>query len=147
MTAERHEQIRRMLSANVDDELTQGEQQSVRVHLEDCAGCRQEYEELARLAELTRALRFADPPDDRMKEIERILAVQAPRRQGWVFVLGGLAASVIYGIVMAVHHWRPPTAEELIAGAAGIGFMMLFGSVIVERVRPRPHDRYRRIEK
>lgn len=147
MTAERHEEIRRMLSACLDGELTQGEQQQVRVHLEDCAACRREYEEMARLQEMTRSLRFAGPPEDRMKELERSLMVQAPRRLGWLFVLGGLAAWLIYAAVMYARHWRPPTAEQLIAAAVVIGLLMLLASVLVERVRQLPHDRYRRIQK
>lgn len=147
MTAERHEEIRRMLSACLDGELTQGEEQRVRVHLEGCAECRQAYEELARLQQMTRSLHFASPPEDRMKELEKSLMVQAPRRLGWLFVLGGLAAWLIYAAVTYVRHWRPPTAEELIASAVGIGFVMLLASVIAERVRQLPHDRYRRIEK
>jgi anti-sigma factor RsiW len=147
MTPERHDEIRRMLSAFLDGELTQVEQQRVRVHLEDCAACRREYEEMARLQEMTRSLPLAGPPEDRMNELEKSLMVQAPRRLGWLLVLGGLAAWLIYAAVMSVRHWRPPTAEQLIAAAVVIGFLMLLVSVTVERVRQLPRDRYRRIQK
>lgn len=136
-----------MMSAYLDRELTQGEEQMVRVHLEDCGECRRAYDEMVRLQEMTRALRFEAPPEDRMRELEKSLMVQAPRRLGWLFVLGGLTAWVIYAAVMYVRHWRPPTAEELIAAAVIIGFLMLLASVTVERVRQLPHDRYRRIRK
>lgn len=147
MTAERHEEIRRMLSAWLDGELTQVEEQRVRVHLEDCAECRRACEDMARLQEMTRSLRFAGPGEDRMKEIEKSLMVQAPRRLGWLFLVGGLAAWLVYAAVMAARHWRPPTVEELIAGAVVIGFVMLLVSVLVERLRQLRHDRYRRIQK
>lgn len=147
MTTERHEQIRRMLSAYLDGELTQGEQQQVRVHLEDCPACRREYEDMARLQQMTRSLRFAAPPEDRMKELEQSLVVQAPRRLGWLLVLGGMAAWLVCAAAAFVRHWRPPTAGQLIAAAVGIGIVLLLVSVLVERVRQLPHDRYRRIEK
>lgn len=147
MTEERHEEIRRMLSAYLDRELTQGEEQMVRIHLEDCAECRRAYEGMVRLQEMTRALRFEAPPEDRMKELEKSLMVQAPRRLGWVFVLGGLTAWLIYAAVLYVRHWRPPTVEEMMGGAVVIGFVMLLLSVLVERVRQLPYDRYRRIQK
>lgn len=147
MTQQPHEEIRQLLSAYLDRELTQAEDQRVRIHLEDCEECRRACEELARLQELTRSLEFEEPPEARMKELEKSLSVQAPRRLGWLFILAGLAAWLIYGAVTWVRHWRPPTVEELIASAVVIGFVMLLVSVVIERVRQLPHDKYRRIEK
>lgn len=142
-----HEEIRQMLSAYLDHELTQGAAQRVRVHLEDCEECRLALEEMARLQELTRKLAFADPPETRMKELEKSLSVQAPRRLGWLFVAAGIAGWLLYGAVVSVRRWRPPTPEELIASAVVIGFVLLFVSVAVERLRQLPYDKYRRIEK
>lgn len=147
MTPSQHEEIRQMLSAYLDGELTQGGMQRVRVHLEDCESCRRSLEDMARLQELTRELAFAEPPEARMKELEKSLSVQAPRRLGWVFVVAGLAAWLAYGTVTYVRHWRPPTMEELLASAVVTGFVLLLVSVVVERLRQLPHDKYRRIEK
>ncbi|MFZ5926736.1 MAG: zf-HC2 domain-containing protein [Acidobacteriota bacterium] len=148
MTApNQHEEIRQMLSAYLDGELTQGSAQRVEVHLEDCEECRRTYGELVRLQEMTRKLAFAEPPEARMKELEKSLSVQAPRRLGWLFVVAGLAAWIVYGTITYIRHWRPPTVEELIGSAVVIGFVLLFVSVAVERLRQLPHDKYRRIEK
>lgn len=148
MTApNQHEEVRQMLSAYLDGELTQGSAQRVRVHLEDCEECRRAFEEMARLQEMTRKLAFAEPPEARMKDLEKSLSVQAPRRLGWLFVLAGVAAWFIYGTITYIRHWRPPTVEELISSAVVIGFVLLFVSVAVERLRQLPHDKYRRIEK
>lgn len=144
---DRHEEIRQMLSAYLDGELTQASAQRVRVHLEDCGECRQVFDEMARLQAMTKELAFAEPPEARMKELEKSLSVQAPRRLGWLFIVAGLVAWLLYGAVTYVRHWRPPTVEELIASAVVIGFVLLFASVVVERLRQLPHDRYRRIEK
>jgi len=142
-----HEEIRQMLSAYLDGELTQASEQRVRVHLEDCQECRRAYEEMARLQRMTKELAFAEPPEARMKELEESLSVQAPRRLGWLFVVAGIVAWLIYGAVTYVRHWRPPTVEELIGSAVVIGFGLLFVSVAVERLRQLPHDRYRRIDR
>lgn len=142
-----HEEIRQMLSAYLDGELTQVSAQRVRVHLEDCGECRRAFDEMARLQAMTKELAFAEPPEARMKELEKSLSVQAPRRLGWVFIIAGTIAWLLYGVVMYVRHWRPPTLEELIASAVVIGFVLLFVSVVVERLRQLPHDKYRRIEK
>lgn len=142
-----HEEIREMLSAYLDGELTQASEQRVRVHLEDCEDCRRAYDELARLQKMTRELEFAEPPEARMKELEQSLSVQAPRRLGWLFVWTGIVAWLIYGAVMYVRYWRPPTVGEMIGSAVVIGFVLLLVSAVVERVRQLPHDRYRRIER
>lgn len=144
---DQHNEIRQMLSAYLDGELTQGLAQRVRVHLEDCGECRRAFDEMARLQEMTRKLAFAEPPEARMKELEKSLSVQAPRRLGWLLVVAGMVAWFLYGTVTYIRHWRPPTVEELISSAVVIGFVLLFVSVVVERLRQLPHDRYRRIEK
>ncbi len=146
-TPSQHEEIRQMLSAYLDGELTQAGAQRVRIHLEDCEECRRTYEELARLQEMTRELAFAEPPEARMKELEKSLSVQAPRRLGWLFVMAGIVAWLIYGAILYIRHWRPPTVEEMIGSAIVIGFVLLLASVVVERLRQLPHDRYRRVDK
>lgn len=148
MTApDQHEEIRQMLSAYLDGELTQASAQRVRVHLEECGQCRRALDEMARLQTMTKELAFPEPPEERMKELEKSLSVQAPRRLGWLFVVAGVVAWLLYGAVTYVRHWRPPTVEDLIASALVIGFALLFVSVAVERLRQLPHDKYRRIEK
>ncbi len=142
-----HEEIRQMLSAYLDGELTQASAQRVRVHLEDCGECRRVFDEMARLQAMTRELAFAEPPEAKMKELEKSFGVQAPRRLGWLFIAAGIAAWLIHGAVAYVRYWRPPTVEEMMASAVVIGFVLLFVSVAVERLRQLPHDKYRRIEK
>jgi predicted anti-sigma-YlaC factor YlaD len=147
MTPEQHQELQAMLSAYLDRELTQASEQRVRLHLEDCAACRQAYEEMLRVQQLTKSIRFPNPPEARMEELEKSLSVRAPRRAGWTLILGGFAAWLIYAIVMAVMNWRAPTGGELIAGAIVVGALLLLISVLMERLRQLPHDRYRGVKR
>ncbi len=142
-----HEQLRRLLSAYLDHELTQAEDQRVRLHLEECADCRSVLTQLQQLQQLTAEMRFPDPPEEKMDQLERLLSVRAPRKLGWVLVVGGLGAWVVYALVMAVLHWRPPTLQELFGGAVGLGVLLLFISVLRQRLLELPHDRYRSVKK
>lgn len=142
-----HQAVRERLSAYLDQELTQAEEQRVRLHLEGCPECRRALEQLAQLQKLTAQMRFPDPPEETMQELERRLSVRAPRSAGWLLVLGGLLAWLVYGGVMALLHWRTPTLQEMAGGAVAIGVLLLFISVLRERLLELPHDRYRRIEK
>lgn len=147
MRPEEHERLKGLLSAYLDEELTQADSQRVRIHLEDCAECGRILAELQQLQRLTAQMRFADPPEEKMLELERRLSVRAPRKLGWLLILGGLAAWVVYALVMAVLHWRPPTPEEMMGGAIGVGVLLLFVSVLRQRLLELPHDRYRSVKK
>jgi anti-sigma factor RsiW len=143
----KHDQIREMLSAYLDGELTQSEDQRVRIHLEDCTACAREYAALRTLQAAAQAVRFPEPPEEAMDELEQRLSVRGPRALGWIMIGLGALAWLLYALVMAVLHWRPPTFEEMAAAAIVIGVLLLFGSVFRERLLQLPHDRYRRIKR
>jgi anti-sigma factor RsiW len=145
--AETHENVSRLLSAYLDGELTQAESQLVRVHLEDCAECREAYEELRALTRVARELDFPEPPEERMAELERRISVRAPRRFGWIFLIAGLAALLVYALIRWISDPDFPTTADLIAGAIAVGFVLLFLSVLRQRWLELPHDRYRRIKR
>jgi len=147
MRPEEHEELKGMLSAYLDQELTQAAGQRVRIHLEDCPECRETLRQLQGLQRLTAQVEFPDPPEEKMQELERRLSVRAPRGLGWLLVSGGLAAWVVYALFMAMLHWRPPTVEEMLGGAVALGVLLLFVSVLRQRLLEIPHDRYRSVKK
>ena len=55
-----------LLSGYLDHALTQADEQRVRIHLEDCATCRMQVEQLAQLREVTMSTEFNVPADDHM---------------------------------------------------------------------------------
>ena len=142
-----HEQIQRMLSAFLDDELTQADSQRLRLHLEDCRECRGALDEMKRLQQLTSEMKFRNPPEGPMEALEQRVSVQAPRKIGWGLVIVGLAAWVIYLLALVLRNPRWPTIPELLAGGIGAGLLSLFLSVLRQRLLERPHDRYRKVRK
>ena len=140
-----HQELKKMLSAYLDGELTQAEEQRVRLHLEDCQECRRELEQMAELQKLTAAIRFQEPPDSFLDSVEQRLSVRAPRRAGWGLILGGIAAWVVYLVVLFLRAPRWPTWPELFSGAVVTGFVVLFVSVLRQRLLERPRDRYRKV--
>jgi len=142
-----HEELQKLLSAYLDNELTQADSQRVRLHLEDCTECRARFGQMKELQGITAAMRFADPPEAKMEELEKRMSVRAPRALGWTFLLLGLVAYVIYVAVLFIKNLRPPTIEELIAGAVIAGLFSLFVSVLWQRLLEAPHDRYRKVKK
>lgn len=135
-----------LLSGYLDQALTQGDEQRVRLHLEDCPVCRAELAELTRLREVTMSTEFPVPPDDQWDETPRGAASRWSRRTGWLFVLVwavGISAFVLYEIATG-----PDGLFEKVLVFGGIfGFALLFLSILLDRLRTLPGDRYREVKK
>lgn len=142
----RNEELEKLLSAYLDGELTQADQQRVRIYLEDSEGARERYEELCKLREITSSMAFAPPPDERLDELERVLSVSAPRRMGWIFLSGGGLALAALGAYrfLAADDW---SVEKILAGSVSLGLLFLLGSVARQRWLEWPHDRYRGVKR
>jgi anti-sigma factor RsiW len=136
-----------MLSAYLDGELTQGDNQRVRLYLEQNPEAREAYDEMQQLQQLTAGIRFGDPAEEALDAMEQSLSVRAPRRFGWLLVIVGFAAWVVYALVLTLRNPRWPTLPELFTGAIIVGAVLLFLSVLRQRLLERPLDRYRRVRK
>jgi len=146
--SKRDQEIRPLLSAYLDGELTQADRQRVRLYLESSEECRRELEELAKVKQLTAELRFQGPPDELMDELERRLAVRGPRRLGWGLLCAALAVLTIYLVVSYVQHFQwPGNPLEWLAIAALGGILLVFLSVLWQRLLERPYDRYRKVKR
>lgn len=142
-----HEEVQRMLSAFLDDELTQADSQQVRIHLEDCQECRQMFAELRNIRAAAKEIHFVDPPEDRMNELEDRFSVGTPRRMGFGFLLIGIAGWVAYALYLFLTDPPALTPHTLIAGAIGIGLVLLLVSALRQRWLELPYDRYRKVRK
>ena len=144
---EKHEEIRQLISAYLDGELTQADEQRVRIHLEDCEECRVMLEELAALQRMTAEIPFRDPPEVIMDALEERLSVQAPRRFGWTLVIAAAVGWILYAVYLVWRNPRWPTVSELLAGGVITGLLFVFISVVRQRWLERPHDRYRKVRR
>ena len=138
--------IESMLSAYLDGELTQAEQQRVRIHLENSPEAQEKLRQLRALKKATSELAFRPPPDDRMDKLAQRLSVKAPRRIGWaLFVVGAVAWAVYAGylFVTADMYWL----RKSIVGSIPLGLLLLLASVARQRMLELPHDRYRGVKR
>ena len=85
-----------LLSGYLDGALTQGEDQRVRLHLEDCAACRALYAELTTMRETTMKTRFVLPADDQWDERPRGSLSRLFRGTGWTLTVGWLVALALF---------------------------------------------------
>lgn len=135
-----------LLSGYLDGELTQYEEQRVRVYLEDHSEARALLEEMKTVRETTRTTRFEVPDDLQWDERPRGPFSRFARGFGWLLILVWLVGVSAFGL------WQLLTAPEnllaklLVVGSIG-GFALLLVSVLLDRLHDMKTDRYRRVRK
>ncbi|MDH3261962.1 MAG: zf-HC2 domain-containing protein [Acidimicrobiia bacterium] len=135
-----------LISGYLDGELTQGEEQRVRLHLEDCAECKSMTDELRRLKEATMTTEFREPEDTQWDETPRGPGSGFFRTFGWLILLAWIVGTVGYGL------WQTAIDTEdlfevIIVFGFWLGFGLVFLSVLIDRLKTRKTDRYRRVQK
>lgn len=135
-----------LLSGYLDGELTQAEEQRVRLHLEDHPEARAQLEEMRQMREATLSTTFRVPEDRQWDERPQGPASLLARGAGWVLVLAWAVAMVAFGLWQLGSGPRSFLVTLLACGAVG-GFGLLFLSVLLDRVRAARTDRYRRVVK
>lgn len=139
-----------LLSGYLDEELTQGEEQRVRLHLEDCAECTRTLQEINRLRETTMTSEFNVRDDGQWSEAPRGAASRWLRNVGWIVAPVWMVALI--GVVL----WEMASeTENLFSGLFWAVFWIVFLliaalfflSALIDRLKTRKTDRYRKVEK
>ena len=135
-----------LISGYLDGALPQVQSQRVRLHVEDCGACRNLLTELKTLREAAMSTRFRSPDDDEWPELPRTVPGRLSRRMGWVVLIAWLL--VVTGLAL----WRfltqagDPLEIFLALGLPG-GILLLFVSVLMDRLRDLKTDRYRGVHR
>ena len=139
-------QIDERLSGYLDGELTQGDRQKVEVHLESCSKCREAFEEMARLRDAVGELPFDKMSQDEWSKIMSDAAVRTSRGAGWILYVVGLLVVCGYAAYeFAVDDTVPALIKSGI-GALILGIVLLFVSVLRERLISRRSDKYEDVQ-
>lgn len=146
MSEQQHGFDEELISGYLDGELTQRDDQRVRLHLEDCAGCRAIADGMSKMKEATMTSEFQVPEDTQWDEKPRGGFSAFLSRFGWTIAIAWVVAIVGYGI------WQVATDSENLLEAVlvfglWLGFGLVFLSVLIDRLKTFKTDPYRRIEK
>lgn len=135
-----------LISGYLDGALPQVQSQKVRLHVEDCGACQNLLGELRTLRETAMSTRFKSPADDEWPELPRTVPSNLSRKMGWVVLIAWLL--VVTGLAL----WRfltqagDPLEIFLALGLPG-GLLLLFVSVLMDRLRDLKTDRYRGVHR
>lgn len=135
-----------LLSGYLDGELTQAEEQRVRLYLEDHPEARALLEEMKTMRDASLSTRFETPPDEGWDERPRGPVSRLFRGLGWILVVGWIVGLLGYGL------WQFATSperwlEKLVVVGSISGVALLFLSILIDRLKAAKTDRYRRVEK
>ena len=139
-----HEHVDELLSGYIDGELTQQDQQRVRLHCESCDDCRRGLEELRTLREKMGKSNLSNVRQDVWRETMDDTAVKATRGIGWVLFIGGLLLVAGYFVFTIIPEMS--LLQALIVGGFYGGMLLLFISVLRQRLIERKSDKYKDVE-
>jgi len=140
------QKIDALLSGYLDGELTQGDRQRVELHLENCAKCQTAYDDLAKLKTAVGKLSFDEMPEQDWRNVMNNVAVKASRGTGWVLYVVGLLVICGYAAFAFFSDDTVPALIKSGIAAAVVGLVLLFVSVLRERMVDRRTDKYEDVQ-
>jgi len=135
-----------LISGYLDGELTQRDDQRVRLHLEDCAECRNLAGEMRQLKEATMTSEFQVPEDTQWDEKPRGTISGFLSNFGWMIAIAWVVA-IIGFVVWQVATDTENLLEAVLVFGLWLGFGLVFLSVLIDRLKTYRTDPYRRVEK
>jgi anti-sigma factor RsiW len=141
------EQYKALLAGLIDGELNAEEAAELNNHLIRCASCRADYEQLRLTENKLEAISFVEVTDEAAKAFWRLPYSRALRNASLFMIIGGYAALLLYGLVTSLIHGTEGLFQRLSVSAIVIGFLILLGLMIVERISTYKSDPYKEIER
>jgi len=136
-----------LLSGYIDGELTQQVRQRVRLHCEACAECSGELERLAEMRRRVGQSTLSNLDTAAWREKMDDNTVKTTRGAGWLLLIGG---ALVGGAFLAFELFSGAselsTLEKVIFGGIYGGLLLLFISVLRQRLIERKTDKYKDVE-
>jgi len=136
------EEMKPLLMAYLDGEIDTGDIERVRQHLAGCAACRAELDAFRSLVRETQGMRIREPGDEVIAAFWRSLYSRIERGTGWVLVIAGALLVLAYGGYEFVRNPGMSVILKVGIASAAVGFVVLFVSVLRERLKVARVDRY-----
>lgn len=135
----------------IDGEMSASEKQELEKHLQTCPDCRSEFEKFKNLKEETVQMKKQLFPDMAWDEYWNHLYNRLERGVSWILI--SIGAIILLGY--AAYHYvadflqspEAPLFEKIAVTAVILGGLILFVSVVREKLMVRKHDKYKEIQR
>lgn len=145
------EDSKERMMAYLDGELGETELLEFTSHLERCEACRRELEQLEKIKEVSRGMRFIKPSDEVWDQHWTCIYNRVERGAAWVFLsLGAIVLGVFVVYNLCAGLFADPAVSlwiKLGVGALIVGGVTLFVSVVRERIATYRVDPYREVKR
>jgi len=146
-----HEKLKELISSYHDGELDEKEKRKVKGHLDQCAECRREFEEMGKLEEVMNKMQLRKPHKEMWEVYWTSIYNRLERRIGWIFLSIGAMILLFFGGYKAVEGIiQDPSISLLLK----IGILALLGGVVIllisllrEQIFVHKRERYKEVKK
>ena len=140
------EEMDALISAYVDGELTQQDEQKVRLYVEKHPEAAKAMEDYVKIKGDVRKLKFDEPTDEEWEDFETPRGSRKWRTLGLVLIIAGYFALCGFGLYEFFTE-DGPLFPKILVGAITIGFGILLTSVVRQRFLELKTDKYTRVGK
>ena len=141
------EEYKTLMMGLMDNELTEEESVRFNNHMIRCSSCREEYEQLNRTSSKLDGIDIREPDEEIVQKAWRSPYSKLTKNFGILLVVAGWLIMMIYGayefIVTKNTESIPKYAFVLIA----VGIIILFVTVLRDRIRSYRNDPYKEVDK
>lgn len=130
----------------LDGEMDAKEQATYEDHVKACDDCTRELKEMGRIVELTNDLRLKPPDEEFWASYWDSLYRRMERGSGFMFMILGLVAILLYGVYKAVTSPEFLTFKGISITLILVGLVIVFLSVVRERYHESKSDPYKGVE-
>lgn len=134
-----------LLMGLIDGELTPEETIKINEHLNRCAECRAEYEELHETSSKIHSVSFLEPDETILESLWNPPYSHLSRISGLAMVIGGWIALILYILYEAIIRGSGSLFPRIGAAVMVIGFIVLLANAIRERWIKYKLDPYKEI--
>jgi len=135
----------------LDNELNEQLSKQIFDHLEVCPDCKKKYDSFVQLKKDTSDMKFKKLPEMYWDDYWTHVYNRIERGFSWILVSLGAMILLVYGSYEVMHEFyldpENPLLIKIGAGILTVGMIVLFVSVLREKLMIRKIDKYRSIER
>ncbi len=141
------ERINELISGYLDEELVQGDQQKVEVHLKSCPSCKKVFEDMKQLRDaVSKSSVEVELSREQLELIMNDLPAKTSQGIGWVFLITGILSLAGFLIWQFAIDDEIPLFVKVVVSMISFGIISLFFSVLRQRMLASKSDRYKDVQ-
>ena len=146
-----HDRLKELVFSYFDGELNASQKRLVDDHIKTCPECKREFDELARFEEVMGKMELKKPPEEAWKLYWGSIYNRMERQIGWIlFSIGAIIMLFFAGYHLLrgiIEDVNTPLVLKFGILAILAGLVILFVSVLRERIFVNRRERYKEIER